>query len=129
MRDFVTCASCDIPVHKQCLIKISKLVKINIEDFTCKSCKEKKCDVTVIDKNKIGSSEQLQNVEEKFELVCKLNKELQMVNKLLKLRLNEVDKNFKNGCAIDTVTINDSKENNTDTNTSRTPKQTFKDIL
>lgn len=80
-RSVIKCVLWNETVHRQCLQKIAEIIKIDVNNWYCKTCSILQPCGDKCDSVKIKSD--LKHLQEKYDLVTKLNEELTTVNNLL----------------------------------------------
>ncbi|CAH0551107.1 unnamed protein product [Brassicogethes aeneus] len=123
-KSSVKCTNCQITVHKKCFEAFSKYVKLNKNDWLCKSCESKSV------KAGMGSveSSKLEYLNRELDLMKKLHNEMETSNLLLKLRLKDCDEQYRNICQVENNSNNLSNNQILTTKQQMSRKATFADI-
>lgn len=103
-RSYVKCINCNFIIHSKCFETASKLFNINSKaNWKCKQCNQEPDGVVAETTesqeeniNKCDPKQSFEQMKRELNLLYKLNSELDTTNKLLKLRLNDKDEDFRN---------------------------------
>lgn len=98
-RSYVKCTSCNFVIHSKCFETANKVFNINNKtNWKCKQCSLDQDGDVIIESDSDNENIKPNNIDQlkrELNLLYKLNSELETSNKLLKLRLNDTDADFR----------------------------------
>lgn len=128
VKDVIKCVSCATKIHKQCINKLKEFINININNWMCKHCDKSQAERELNE----GVLNELNVKKSKYDLLSKLNGELETVNKLLKIKICELDKNYYNAFKVtvnDTPSAINEQEKIINLDLNKTQKELYSDKL